>query len=153
MSAALFIATKLISDGGAHATSQKPLPPKDSIFSNVTRLSLTRRRTTCFVRADSVRPNRVIAMKDVDRPFRKGLAHRSVALMAFFSRSLLIMFIVGATSGLAFGQNKTKVDYGPKCECHFGYGGNACVIVLACSQEGGRCAKSCVEPPDNQSVH
>jgi len=67
--------------------------------------------------------------------------------------SLLLIAIIGATPGTALAQGRTKTDYGPKCECHFGYGGNACVIALACGQEGGRCAKSCVTPPDDQSIH
>jgi hypothetical protein len=68
-------------------------------------------------------------------------------------RSLLLIIIVSANPSMALAQKRTTTDYGPKCECHFGYGGNACVIALACGQEGGRCAKSCVPPPDDQSVH
>jgi hypothetical protein len=73
--------------------------------------------------------------------------------MFFFSRSLLPIVIFSAIPGIALAQKQAKIDYGPKCECHFGYGGNACVIALACEQEGGRCAKLCVIAPDDQSVH
>jgi hypothetical protein len=73
--------------------------------------------------------------------------------MPAFFRSLLLIITVGAIPNVTLAQKQAKVDYGPKCECHFGYGGNACVIALACGQEGGRCAKSCVIPPDDQSVH
>jgi len=73
--------------------------------------------------------------------------------MPTFFRSLLLIVIVGAIPSVALAQKRTTTDYGPKCECHFGYGGNACVIALACGQEGGRCAKSCVLLPDDQSTH
>ncbi len=71
---------------------------------------------------------------------------------AFFRAMPLIVF-VSALPTISLAQKQAKVDYGPKCECHFGYGGNACVIALACGQEGGRCAKSCIIPPDDQSTH
>ena len=73
--------------------------------------------------------------------------------MTAFFRLLLLIVIASAVPGVTFAQKQAKVDYGPKCECHFGYGGNACVIALACGQEGGRCAKSCVSLPDDQSIH
>jgi hypothetical protein len=49
--------------------------------------------------------------------------------------------------------NNTKVDYGPKCVCQFGYGGNGCVAAIACGIEGGRCSKSCIPQDDSQSAH
>lgn len=74
-------------------------------------------------------------------------------MRSFFASSLLILILIGATSNPLLAQKQTKIDYGPKCNCQFGYGGNACVIALACGQEGGRCTKSCVIPSDDQSVH
>ena len=73
--------------------------------------------------------------------------------MLIFLRLLLVIVIVSAIPEITLAQKQTKADYGPKCQCQFGYGGNACVIALACGQEGGHCAKSCVTSPDDQSIH
>lgn len=73
--------------------------------------------------------------------------------MRVFLPSLIVIIVVSAIFSQTLAQKQTKIDYGPKCSCQFGYGGNACVVALACGQEGGRCTKPCVVPSDDQSIH
>ncbi|HLH10674.1 MAG TPA: hypothetical protein VKV77_02220 [Methylovirgula sp.] len=35
------------------------------------------------------------------------------------------------------------------CTCHYGYPGDFCAPVVSCVNEGGRCVKSCVLPPQS----
>lgn len=65
-----------------------------------------------------------------------------------------ILVLVNLAPLSAAAQNsRRKTEFGPTCICQFGYGGKACVPAASCSAEGGRCAKPCDMPPDNQAVH
>jgi hypothetical protein len=71
-----------------------------------------------------------------------------------FRLVIIVIAALALTGASAAAQGAhSKVNYGPTCECQFGYGGNACVAAIACGIEGGHCAKSCEPPQDTQAIH
>jgi hypothetical protein len=56
-----------------------------------------------------------------------------------------------APSSAAAQNLRTKIRYQyASCACQFGYPGRACVAQAACVTEGGRCAGSCIPPPESE---
>ena len=69
------------------------------------------------------------------RLLRTGTIITLIGLAAFF-----------CTSANAAGSKKHSVTYG-SCYCSFGYPDLACIPVVSCYDEGGRCKKPCPRQP------
>jgi hypothetical protein len=69
---------------------------------------------------------------------------------AFLGLVAMGLALVGPafSSAAQSGEMKSSYHY-EACVCHFGYPSNACVPAVACSSEGGRCAESCLLPPQS----
>lgn len=71
--------------------------------------------------------------------------------LSFFGSVMIVLALGGLALSSAAAQNANTNgrNHYSTCNCRFGYGGS-CVPAVSCIDEGGRCAGSCVPPPESK---
>lgn len=65
----------------------------------------------------------------------------------------IALTVLGPTLAFSYSNDARSASYAyyGGCDCHFGYGSNGCTVAVACSSEGGHCARACELPRDAEN--